>query len=133
MRPSLIAGIMRESGRQGEGFGAGEGWQWGELSFPGEPFSASLLWTPAVRQLSSETQIMSSKPGAFRSSVTIANCPLPGNRPPAMIPRKAQYLRSDVKLQGQHFQVPIQFPKDFFGVILEKGEEGAGEVDWESS
>ncbi|XP_040857970.1 glutathione S-transferase kappa 1-like isoform X2 [Ochotona curzoniae] len=48
-----------------------------------------------------------------------------GNRPPAMIPRKAQYLRSDVKLQGQHFQVPIQFPKDFFGVILEKGSVSA--------
>ncbi|KAI5931431.1 glutathione S-transferase kappa 1 [Manis javanica] len=43
------------------------------------------------------------------------------NKPPALLPRKAMYLQSDIRLLGQHFQVPFQFPKDFFSVILEKG------------
>uniref|UniRef100_K9IWC3 Putative glutathione s-transferase kappa 1 isoform 1 n=1 Tax=Desmodus rotundus TaxID=9430 RepID=K9IWC3_DESRO len=46
-----------------------------------------------------------------------------GNKPPALLPRKAQYLTTDIKLLRQHTQVPLQLPKDFFSVILEKGEE----------
>uniref|UniRef100_A0A8C7AAQ7 Glutathione S-transferase kappa n=1 Tax=Neovison vison TaxID=452646 RepID=A0A8C7AAQ7_NEOVI len=48
-----------------------------------------------------------------------------GNQPPALLPRKAQYLKNDVRLLGQHVQVPMQFPKDFFSVILEKGSLSA--------
>ncbi|XP_016050992.1 PREDICTED: glutathione S-transferase kappa 1 isoform X1 [Miniopterus natalensis] len=48
-----------------------------------------------------------------------------GNKPPAMLPRKAKYLTNDIQLLGQHIQVPIQFPKDFFSVILEKGSLSA--------
>lgn len=48
-----------------------------------------------------------------------------GNKPPAMLPRKGKYLRSDLRLQGEHFQVPVRFPKDFFSVILEKGSVSA--------
>lgn len=48
-----------------------------------------------------------------------------GNKPPAMLPRKAKYLTNDIRLLGQHIQVPIQFPKDFFSVILEKGSLSA--------
>ncbi|VCX10354.1 unnamed protein product, partial [Gulo gulo] len=48
-----------------------------------------------------------------------------GNQPPALLPRKAQYLINDVRLLGQHVQVPMQFPKDFFSVILEKGSLSA--------
>ncbi|KAM8817363.1 glutathione S-transferase kappa 1 [Rhynchonycteris naso] len=44
-----------------------------------------------------------------------------GNKPPALLPRKAKYMTNDIQLLGQHVQVPIQFPKDFFSVILEKG------------
>ncbi|XP_058387899.1 glutathione S-transferase kappa 1 isoform X2 [Diceros bicornis minor] len=44
-----------------------------------------------------------------------------GNKPPALLPRKAKYMESDVRLLGQHLQVPIRFPKEFFSVILEKG------------
>lgn len=40
-----------------------------------------------------------------------------------MLPRKALYLRSDIRLLSQHLQVPLHFPKDFFSVILKKGEE----------
>lgn len=53
----------------------------------------------------------------------MSNFPLAGNKPPALLPRKAKYLTNDIRLLGQHIQVPIQFPKDFFSVILEKGEE----------
>lgn len=38
-----------------------------------------------------------------------------------MLPRKALYLRSDIRLLSQHLQVPLHFPKDFFSVILKKG------------
>ncbi|XP_006861252.1 PREDICTED: glutathione S-transferase kappa 1 isoform X3 [Chrysochloris asiatica] len=48
-----------------------------------------------------------------------------GNKPPALLPRKAQYMTQDLRSLGQHFQVPIQFPKDFFSVILEKGSLSA--------
>ncbi|XP_022366091.1 glutathione S-transferase kappa 1 isoform X5 [Enhydra lutris kenyoni] len=48
-----------------------------------------------------------------------------GNQPPALLPRKAQYLRNDVRLLGQYVQVPMHLPKDFFSVILEKGSLSA--------
>uniref|UniRef100_A0A673SX54 Glutathione S-transferase kappa n=1 Tax=Suricata suricatta TaxID=37032 RepID=A0A673SX54_SURSU len=48
-----------------------------------------------------------------------------GNQPPALLPRKAQYLKDDIKRLGEHIQVPLQFPKDFFSVILEKGSLSA--------
>lgn len=32
-------------------------------------------------------------------------------------------MTTDIKLLRQHTQVPLQLPKDFFSVILEKGEE----------
>uniref|UniRef100_A0A671EQZ4 Glutathione S-transferase kappa 1 n=1 Tax=Rhinolophus ferrumequinum TaxID=59479 RepID=A0A671EQZ4_RHIFE len=48
-----------------------------------------------------------------------------GNKPPALLPRKAKYLTNDIRLLGQQVQVPINFPKDFFSVILEKGSLSA--------
>uniref|UniRef100_U3BPP6 Glutathione S-transferase kappa n=1 Tax=Callithrix jacchus TaxID=9483 RepID=U3BPP6_CALJA len=48
-----------------------------------------------------------------------------GNKAPALIPRKGQYMANDIKLLRQHVQVPIQFPKDFFFVVLEKGSLSA--------
>ncbi|XP_008066709.1 glutathione S-transferase kappa 1 isoform X2 [Carlito syrichta] len=48
-----------------------------------------------------------------------------GNKPPALLPRKAQYLASDINLLRQHLQVPIQLPKDLFSVLLEKGSLSA--------
>ncbi|XP_057589853.1 glutathione S-transferase kappa 1 isoform X2 [Hippopotamus amphibius kiboko] len=44
-----------------------------------------------------------------------------GNKPPALLPRKALNMRHDIRLLGLHLQIPIHFPKDFFSVILEKG------------
>ncbi|XP_005405422.1 PREDICTED: glutathione S-transferase kappa 1 [Chinchilla lanigera] len=48
-----------------------------------------------------------------------------GNKPPAVLPRKAQYMTNDLKHLKQHFQVPLSFPKDFNSVILEKGSLSA--------
>lgn len=48
-----------------------------------------------------------------------------GNKPPAMLPRRGKYLVNDIKLQGQHFQVPLNNPKDFMYVMLEKGSLSA--------
>nr|KAF6469513.1 glutathione S-transferase kappa 1 [Molossus molossus] len=48
-----------------------------------------------------------------------------GNKAPALLPRKAKYLSGDLKLLAQHMQVPIQFPKDFLSVILDKGSLSA--------
>ncbi|XP_015349233.1 glutathione S-transferase kappa 1 [Marmota marmota marmota] len=48
-----------------------------------------------------------------------------GNKPPGLLPRKGQYLKSELSLLKQHFQVPLRFPKDFFSVIIEKGSVSA--------
>ncbi|KAM6201960.1 glutathione S-transferase kappa 1 isoform 2-T2 [Rhynchocyon petersi] len=48
-----------------------------------------------------------------------------GNSPPALLPRKAQYLNVDLKNLREHLQVPIYIPKDFFNVILQKGSLSA--------
>uniref|UniRef100_A0A8D2CRM9 Glutathione S-transferase kappa n=1 Tax=Sciurus vulgaris TaxID=55149 RepID=A0A8D2CRM9_SCIVU len=48
-----------------------------------------------------------------------------GNKPPALLPRKGQYLKSELSLLKHHFQVPIKFPKDFFSVIIDKGSLSA--------
>ncbi|XP_025234840.1 glutathione S-transferase kappa 1 isoform X5 [Theropithecus gelada] len=48
-----------------------------------------------------------------------------GNKPPGLLPRKGQYMANDLKLLRHHFQIPIQFPKDFFSVIIEKGSLSA--------
>nr|XP_045016602.1 glutathione S-transferase kappa 1-like [Jaculus jaculus] len=47
-----------------------------------------------------------------------------GNKPP-LVPRKAQYMASDLRLLKQHFQVPIHMPKDFFPTVLRKGSVSA--------
>ncbi|XP_060052727.1 glutathione S-transferase kappa 1 isoform X1 [Erinaceus europaeus] len=43
-----------------------------------------------------------------------------GNKPPAMLPRKAMYLAKDLERLKQHVQVPIRAPKDFMSVMFEK-------------
>lgn len=51
-----------------------------------------------------------------------------------MLPRRGKYLLNDIKLQGQHFQVPLNKPKDFMSVILEKGKDGSRQrsFEWET-
>ncbi|XP_043823740.1 glutathione S-transferase kappa 1 isoform X2 [Dromiciops gliroides] len=44
-----------------------------------------------------------------------------GNKPPALVPRRGKYLSKDLQRLGNFYQVPIQIPKDFLFVMLEKG------------
>ncbi|XP_037691896.1 glutathione S-transferase kappa 1 [Choloepus didactylus] len=48
-----------------------------------------------------------------------------GNKPPALLPRKAKYMNNDIQLLRQHVGVPICLPKDFFSVLLDKGSLSA--------
>ncbi|XP_003270907.1 glutathione S-transferase kappa 1 isoform X2 [Nomascus leucogenys] len=48
-----------------------------------------------------------------------------GNKPPGLLPRKGQYMANDLKLLRHHLQIPIQLPKDFLSVMLEKGSLSA--------
>ncbi|XP_036615532.1 glutathione S-transferase kappa 1 [Trichosurus vulpecula] len=44
-----------------------------------------------------------------------------GNKPPALLPQRGKYMFMDLQYLREFYQVPIQVPKDFFSVILEKG------------
>lgn len=48
-----------------------------------------------------------------------------GNKPPALVPRKALYMKQDLMRLKHHFQVPLRHPKDFNFVILQKGSLSA--------
>lgn len=48
-----------------------------------------------------------------------------GNQPPAMVPRKGQYMFKEIPLLKQFFQVPLNIPKDFFGESVKKGSINA--------
>ncbi|XP_004629083.1 glutathione S-transferase kappa 1 [Octodon degus] len=48
-----------------------------------------------------------------------------GNKPPSLLPRKAQYMIKDLIRLKQHFQVPLRYPKDFNATILQKGSLSA--------
>nr|XP_020853671.1 glutathione S-transferase kappa 1-like isoform X2 [Phascolarctos cinereus] len=49
----------------------------------------------------------------------------PRNRPPALLPQKGKYMFMDLQHLRKFYQVPIQAPKDFLSVILEKGSRTA--------
>nr|XP_020853665.1 glutathione S-transferase kappa 1 isoform X2 [Phascolarctos cinereus] len=44
-----------------------------------------------------------------------------GNKPPALLPQKGKYMFMDLQHLRKFYQVPLQAPKDFRSVILEKG------------
>ncbi|XP_074858101.1 glutathione S-transferase kappa 1 isoform X1 [Carettochelys insculpta] len=48
-----------------------------------------------------------------------------GNQPPAMLPKRAEYMMSDIKRMGKYYQVPLQIPKDFFGMVIRSGSLSA--------
>uniref|UniRef100_A0A5F9CKS4 Glutathione S-transferase kappa 1 n=1 Tax=Oryctolagus cuniculus TaxID=9986 RepID=A0A5F9CKS4_RABIT len=117
LRPALIAGIMKDSGRKRPlGSGAGTGWRSvSQRSCPQLVFQwhLSQSFVLCLRPGTGPTT-----PGTPRSSLTGApTCPLPGNLSPAEIPRKTQYMRSDLQRLQQLFQVPVRFPKDFSGLV----------------
>uniref|UniRef100_A0A8C7E4U1 Glutathione S-transferase kappa n=1 Tax=Naja naja TaxID=35670 RepID=A0A8C7E4U1_NAJNA len=44
-----------------------------------------------------------------------------GNQPPAMLPKRGEYLLKDVSRMAKYCQVPINSPKDFVNTVIEKG------------
>ncbi|XP_074049600.1 glutathione S-transferase kappa 1 [Macrotis lagotis] len=48
-----------------------------------------------------------------------------GNKPPALVPAKGKYMFMDLQNLKKLYQVPIQIPKDFLFVVMEKGSLNA--------
>ncbi|NXP53530.1 GSTK1 transferase, partial [Heliornis fulica] len=48
-----------------------------------------------------------------------------GNKPPAMLPKRAEYLLKDIKRMAKYYQVPVQISEDDFQRILGKSSLGA--------
>ncbi|XP_010715789.1 glutathione S-transferase kappa 1 [Meleagris gallopavo] len=48
-----------------------------------------------------------------------------GNKPPAMLPKRAEYLQKDIVRMAKYYQVPLTFSEDVFQRILGKNSLGA--------
>ncbi|NWR60907.1 GSTK1 transferase, partial [Bucorvus abyssinicus] len=48
-----------------------------------------------------------------------------GNKPPAMLPKRAEYLLEDVKRMAKYYQVPLRISAESFQNILGKSNLGA--------
>ncbi|XP_052557762.1 glutathione S-transferase kappa 1 [Tympanuchus pallidicinctus] len=48
-----------------------------------------------------------------------------GNKPPAMLPKRAEYLRKDIVRMAKYYQVPLTVPENVFQRILGKNSLGA--------
>ncbi|XP_062985083.1 glutathione S-transferase kappa 1 [Elgaria multicarinata webbii] len=48
-----------------------------------------------------------------------------GNRPPALLPKRGEYMVKDIMRMAKFYQVPLQQPKDFMGTMIEKGSLSA--------
>ncbi|KAM4874846.1 glutathione S-transferase kappa 1 [Thomomys bottae] len=48
-----------------------------------------------------------------------------GNEAPALVPAKARYIKNDIHLLKEHFQVPMNFPENFFTDVVKKGTVSA--------
>ncbi|KFO04023.1 Glutathione S-transferase kappa 1, partial [Balearica regulorum gibbericeps] len=48
-----------------------------------------------------------------------------GNKPPAMLPKRAEYLLKDIKRMAKYYQVPVQISEDDFQRVLGKSSLGA--------
>ncbi|POI30306.1 hypothetical protein CIB84_005944 [Bambusicola thoracicus] len=48
-----------------------------------------------------------------------------GNKPPAMVPKRAEYLLKDIKRMGKYYQVPLTLSDDVFQRILANSTLGA--------
>ncbi|XP_048824748.1 glutathione S-transferase kappa 1 [Lagopus muta] len=48
-----------------------------------------------------------------------------GNKPPALLPKRAEYLRKDIVRMAKYYQVPLTVPEDVFQRILGKSSLGA--------
>ncbi|XP_070598133.1 glutathione S-transferase kappa 1-like [Erythrolamprus reginae] len=44
-----------------------------------------------------------------------------GNQPPAMLPKKGEYMLKDIGRMARYCQVPLNLPKDFINSVMVKG------------
>ncbi|XP_048338661.1 glutathione S-transferase kappa 1-like, partial [Sphaerodactylus townsendi] len=44
-----------------------------------------------------------------------------GNQPPAMVPKKGEYMNKDLPRLAKFYQLPLQAPKNFFETVIKKG------------
>ncbi|KAJ6658316.1 hypothetical protein lerEdw1_020588 [Lerista edwardsae] len=44
-----------------------------------------------------------------------------GNKPPATVPKKGEYMTKDMMRMAKYYQVPLRIPKDFFDTVIRKG------------
>lgn len=47
---------------------------------------------------------------------------LKGNKPPAMLPKRAEYLLKDIKRMAKYYQVPVHISGDDFNRVLGTGK-----------
>nr|XP_056704739.1 glutathione S-transferase kappa 1 [Euleptes europaea] len=43
------------------------------------------------------------------------------NQPPAMVPKRGQYMMKDIPRMAKYYEVPLKMPKDFFQSVIKKG------------
>ncbi|KFZ64223.1 Glutathione S-transferase kappa 1, partial [Podiceps cristatus] len=48
-----------------------------------------------------------------------------GNKPPAMLPKRAEYMLKDIKRMAKYYQVPVKISEDDFQRVLGKSSLGA--------
>ncbi|XP_067320424.1 glutathione S-transferase kappa 1 [Anolis sagrei] len=48
-----------------------------------------------------------------------------GNKPPALLPKRGEYMSKDLMRMAKFCQVPLQPPKDFIGTVIVKGSLSA--------
>ncbi|XP_009704066.1 PREDICTED: glutathione S-transferase kappa 1-like, partial [Cariama cristata] len=48
-----------------------------------------------------------------------------GNKPPAMLPKRAEYMLKDIKRMAKYYQVPVQVSEDVFQHIFGTSSLGA--------
>ncbi|XP_033029432.1 glutathione S-transferase kappa 1 [Lacerta agilis] len=48
-----------------------------------------------------------------------------GNRAPALVPKKGEYMKKDLLRMAKFYEVPVHLIKDFMGTVLEKGSLNA--------
>ncbi|XP_032069285.1 glutathione S-transferase kappa 1 isoform X2 [Thamnophis elegans] len=44
-----------------------------------------------------------------------------GNQPPAMLPKRGEYMLKDISQMAKYCQVPMNIPKDFLNTVIVKG------------
>ncbi|NXY54461.1 GSTK1 transferase, partial [Callaeas wilsoni] len=61
----------------------------------------------------------------FRPALLAGIMQQTGNKPPAMLPKRAEYMLKDIKRMAKYYQVPVHITRDDFQRITSTGSLGA--------